>query len=51
MHNQLANPRCRIMDLVCKQYFADKQMIDPNYHYTPIVMGGENPQCDANSEV
>jgi MFS family permease len=39
------------MDLVCKQYFADKQMVDPNYHYTPIVMGGENPQCDSNSEV
>ncbi|KAL7784847.1 MFS general substrate transporter [Trichoderma ceciliae] len=35
-----------ILDLVCKQYFADQQLIDPHFTYKPIVLGSDNPQCN-----
>ncbi|UNI21809.1 hypothetical protein JDV02_007765 [Purpureocillium takamizusanense] len=31
-----------ILDLVCKQYFADRTLIDPKH---PIILGSDNPQC------
>lgn len=34
-----------ILDLVCKQYFADQTLIDPNYTALPVLLGGNNPQC------
>ncbi|KAJ4864798.1 major facilitator superfamily domain-containing protein [Trichoderma breve] len=35
-----------ILDLVCKQYFADQQLINPHFTYKPIVLGSDNPQCN-----
>ncbi|KAH6607641.1 MFS permease [Trichoderma cornu-damae] len=35
-----------ILDLVCRQYFADRQLIDPHFTYKPIVLGSDNPQCN-----
>ncbi|UKZ73762.1 hypothetical protein TrVFT333_001412 [Trichoderma virens FT-333] len=35
-----------IFDLVCKQYFADQQLINPHFTYKPIVLGSDNPQCN-----
>ncbi|KAK6828179.1 hypothetical protein PG987_011520 [Apiospora arundinis] len=34
-----------IVDLVCRDYMADKTLLDPNFIVTPIVLGGDNPQC------
>ncbi|KAH6659237.1 major facilitator superfamily domain-containing protein [Truncatella angustata] len=34
-----------IVDLVCKNYFADESLKDPAFIFTPVVLGGENPQC------
>lgn len=39
--------RARILDLVCKQYFADQHAIDPNFTYLPVILGRDNPQCNA----
>lgn len=36
---------CRILDLVCKQYFADQTLIDPNFSSIPVLLGSDNPQC------
>ncbi|KAL7950112.1 major facilitator superfamily domain-containing protein [Trichoderma barbatum] len=35
-----------ILDLVCKQYFADQQLINPHFTYKPIILGSDNPQCN-----
>ncbi|RFU77275.1 major facilitator superfamily domain, general substrate transporter [Trichoderma arundinaceum] len=35
-----------ILDLVCKQYFADQQLVNPHFTYKPIVLGSDNPQCN-----
>ncbi|KAI0382117.1 MFS general substrate transporter [Hypomontagnella monticulosa] len=34
-----------IVDLVCRNYFTDRQLHDPNFTYIPIIMGADNPQC------
>ncbi|KAK7956346.1 uncharacterized protein PG986_005568 [Apiospora aurea] len=34
-----------IVDLVCRDYMADKSLLDPTFIVTPIVLGGDNPQC------
>ncbi|KAK8042499.1 hypothetical protein PG994_012982 [Apiospora phragmitis] len=34
-----------IVDLVCRDYMADKSLVDPTFIITPIVLGGDNPQC------
>ncbi|KAK0391105.1 hypothetical protein NLU13_0607 [Sarocladium strictum] len=34
-----------ILSLVCRQYFADHGLDDPGSGYSPIIAGGENPQC------
>lgn len=41
----------RIVDLVCKRYFADKSATDPAYAFVPIVPGADNPQCRADPDV
>ena len=30
---------------MCKQYFADKELVNPNLAYAPIILGTDNPQC------
>lgn len=35
-----------IVDLVCKNYFADESLKDPAFMFTPVILGGENPQCN-----
>ncbi|KAF5026850.1 hypothetical protein F66182_1045 [Fusarium sp. NRRL 66182] len=34
-----------ILDLVCKQYFADQHSHDPDKAFTPVLLGTDNPQC------
>lgn len=33
------------MDLVCNKYFGDRAATDPTLIFTPVILGGENPQC------
>lgn len=35
----------RIVDLVCRKRFADQTLLDPNFTYTPVNLGADNPQC------
>ncbi|OTB06232.1 hypothetical protein M426DRAFT_318978 [Hypoxylon sp. CI-4A] len=35
-----------IVDLVCRTYFSDRQLSDPNFIFTPVIMGANNPQCN-----
>ncbi|KAI1073680.1 MFS general substrate transporter [Whalleya microplaca] len=35
-----------IVDLVCRSYFADRQVLDPAFTFTPVIMGADNPQCN-----
>jgi MFS family permease len=30
---------------MCRDYFSDRASKDPSFTFTPIIMGGENPQC------
>lgn len=34
-----------ILDLICKKYFSDHSMKDPDFHFSPIILGDVNPQC------
>lgn len=34
-----------ILDLVCKKYFADQMLKDPNTLFDPVILGSDNPQC------
>ncbi|KAB5532645.1 major facilitator superfamily domain-containing protein [Coniochaeta sp. 2T2.1] len=34
-----------IIDLVCNKYFGDRAASDPTLIFTPVIPGGENPQC------
>ncbi|KAJ0115418.1 hypothetical protein J7T55_012697 [Diaporthe amygdali] len=34
-----------IIALVCERYFAEQAVADPTFIVTPIVLGGDNPQC------
>ncbi|KAI4227754.1 MAG: hypothetical protein L6R36_002174 [Xanthoria steineri] len=34
-----------IMSLICREYFAEQQLEDPNYHTMPVMFGTDNPQC------
>lgn len=36
------------MSLVCKQYLAERQAHDPDFSYSPVILGSDNPQCDAD---
>lgn len=37
-----------ILNLICRDYFADQALQDPNFLYAPIIFDGSapNPQCD-----
>ncbi|KAI5867022.1 MFS general substrate transporter [Durotheca rogersii] len=35
-----------ILDLVCRNYFAECQLLDPNFTFDPVIMGAENRQCN-----
>lgn len=35
----------RIIDLVCKQYFADQTLLDPDSPEPRILLGRDNPEC------
>lgn len=37
---------CRIVDLVCRNYFADESLKDPAFTFAPVILGGDNPQCN-----
>jgi len=30
---------------VCRQYFADETVADPNFTFVPVILGADNPQC------
>ncbi|KAI4172464.1 MAG: hypothetical protein LQ343_003554 [Gyalolechia ehrenbergii] len=34
-----------ILDLICREYFAQQQMKDPNFCAMPVIFGADNPQC------
>ncbi|KAI2615662.1 MFS general substrate transporter [Hypoxylon sp. NC1633] len=35
-----------IVDLICRNYFTERQLLDPDYMFAPVIMGGNNPQCN-----
>lgn len=35
-----------IVDLVCRNYFADESLKDPAFTFSPVILGAENPQCN-----
>ncbi|KAI1127733.1 MFS general substrate transporter [Nemania abortiva] len=35
-----------IVTLVCRHYFAEQQILDPNSTFLPVTIGGSNPQCN-----
>ena len=34
-----------ILSLICREYYADKALTDPNFTYLPIQLGEINPEC------
>lgn len=34
-----------ILSLICREYFSDKAIQDPNFTALPVVFGDDNPQC------
>lgn len=34
-----------IMSLICRDYFSQKSLDDPNFTYLPVVFGEDNAQC------
>jgi len=34
-----------ILNLICREYIAERQDMDPNFTILPVLFGGENPQC------
>ena len=38
-----------VLDLICKDYLSERAQKDPTFHFMPVILGGQNPQCrDAN---
>lgn len=35
-----------IVTLVCERYFKEKSLQDEHFIFTPVVLGGDNPQCN-----
>lgn len=35
-----------IVTLVCDRYFKEKALQDEHFVFTPVVLGGDNPQCN-----
>ncbi|KAI3329419.1 MFS general substrate transporter [Xylariaceae sp. AK1471] len=38
-----------IVSLVCRQYFAEQEILDPGTTVLPVTIGGRNPQCNTAS--
>lgn len=38
---------CRIVTLVCRHYFAEQQILDPDRTFLPVIIGGSNLQCNS----
>ncbi|KAJ8611504.1 hypothetical protein MRB53_037911 [Persea americana] len=36
-----------IIELICRDYYAEQANLDPNFHYLPILFGQPNEQCNA----
>ncbi|KIW38240.1 uncharacterized protein PV06_09223 [Exophiala oligosperma] len=34
-----------VLDLICQDYLSDQARRDPTFHFLPVVLGDENPQC------
>lgn len=34
-----------ILSLICHEYFADQSMKEPRFHFMPVILGNDNPQC------
>lgn len=34
-----------ILNLICKEYLSEQASKDPTFHFLPVVLGEENPQC------
>lgn len=34
-----------ILDLICRDYLDDQASQDPEFTFTPVILGGDNPQC------
>ena len=34
-----------ILSLLCSQYFCDRAVEDPGFMFSPVLVGGDNPQC------
>ncbi|KAL8925476.1 MAG: hypothetical protein Q9172_002193 [Xanthocarpia lactea] len=34
-----------ILSLICREYLAEQQSKNPNYHLMPVMFGTDNPQC------
>ncbi|KAJ5182587.1 hypothetical protein N7492_000203 [Penicillium capsulatum] len=42
----LAVPKINlIMTLICRDYFSERALADPNYTYAPVVFSDDNAQC------
>ncbi|KAI5926676.1 major facilitator superfamily domain-containing protein [Camillea tinctor] len=35
-----------IVDLICRKYFTERQLLDPTFTFLPVVLGANNPQCN-----
>ncbi|KAI0132595.1 major facilitator superfamily domain-containing protein [Xylariales sp. AK1849] len=35
-----------IVDLVCRNYMSDQTLLDPAFTFAPVILGGDNPQCN-----
>ncbi|KAI0164675.1 major facilitator superfamily domain-containing protein [Xylariaceae sp. FL1272] len=36
-----------IVTLICRRYYAEQQLLDPNAIFSPVIIGGNNPQCNS----
>lgn len=34
-----------ITALICREYFSDRSMNNPNFQFLPVILGNDNPQC------
>ena len=34
-----------ILSLICDEYFSDRAVNDPSFQFMPVIVGGDNPQC------
>ncbi|RMD43461.1 hypothetical protein DV735_g1655, partial [Chaetothyriales sp. CBS 134920] len=34
-----------VLERICRDYLSDRALQDPSFQFTPVVPGGDNPQC------